>query len=80
MNSPASNTAVKVARSYVRAPIVLAHLIPQVEGGYTNVELRAFREAMVGAGAAQVYLLADHPPPAVAQQAEFTSFFSRSVL
>jgi hypothetical protein len=65
---------------YVRAPTALVHLIPKVEGGYTNVELRAFREAMVGAGAAQVYLLADHPPLTAAQQAEFTSFFSKSLL
>lgn len=65
---------------YVRAPIALLHLIPKVEGGYTNVELRAFREAMVGAGAAQVYLLADHPPLTATQQSEFTSFFSKSLL
>ncbi len=44
-----------------RSPIVLTHLLPKVEGGYTNVELRAFREAALGAGAAQSYLLADYP-------------------
>ena len=65
---------------YVRAPITLVHLIPKVDGGYTNVELRAFREAMVGAGAAQVYLLANHPPLTPAQQAEFTSLFSKNLL
>jgi hypothetical protein len=65
---------------YVRGPIALVHLLPKVEGGYTNVELRAFREAMVGAGAAQVYVLVDHPPLTAAQQAEITSYFGRCVL
>jgi actin-like ATPase involved in cell morphogenesis len=40
---------------------VLIHLIPKVEGGYTNVELRAFREAAEQAGAGPVWLLKDHP-------------------
>jgi hypothetical protein len=40
---------------------VLIHLVPKVEGGYTNVELRAFREAAELAGAGPVFLLKDHP-------------------
>lgn len=46
---------------YKRAPTTLTHLLPKVEGGYTNVELRAFREAALGAGSGQAFLLADHP-------------------
>ena len=49
-------------RWYMAKPVVLVHLIPKVEGGYTNVELRAFREAMLAAGVGEVYLLIDHPP------------------
>jgi actin-like ATPase involved in cell morphogenesis len=51
---------------------VLIHLVPAVEGGYTNVELRAFREAAEQAGAGPVWLLKDHPP---ASDAELQSLF-----
>jgi len=37
-----------LCRWYRAKPVALVHLVPQVEGGYTNVELRAFREAMLG--------------------------------
>ena len=38
-------------RRFVK-PRVLVHLIPDTQGGYTNVELRAFKEASLMAGAA----------------------------
>lgn len=38
------------------APVVYLHLIDEVEGGYTDVELRAFKEAVLGAGAREVYM------------------------
>jgi len=38
------------------APIIYVHLIDDVEGGYTDVEIRAFREAAYGAGAREVFL------------------------
>lgn len=60
---------------YKLAPVVLTHLVPQVEGGYTNVELRAFREAALGAGASQSYLLADYPPLSVAERQDVAHFF-----
>ncbi len=44
-------------------PNVLIHLLPKMEGGYTDVELRFFREAAAEAGSAQTYLLAgDYGP------------------
>jgi rod shape-determining protein MreB len=43
-------------RFLLPAPIVYVHLLDNVEGGYTDVELRAFREAAYGAGAREVYL------------------------
>ena len=60
-----------------RAAIALIHLVPKADGGYTNVELRAFREAALGAGAAQAYLLADHPPLTSDQENEIKSFFGK---
>ena len=44
-------------------PTVLVHLVPKVEGGYTQAELRFFREAAQGAGARKVYLMANQYPP-----------------
>ncbi|WP_049721571.1 hypothetical protein [Gilvimarinus polysaccharolyticus] len=38
-------------------PKVLVHLVPEAAGGYTELELRFFREAALGGGAAVVYLL-----------------------
>ena len=55
-------TRLRVTAWYQRAPVALTHLMPTVEGGYTNVELRAFREAALGAGASQSWMLANHPP------------------
>lgn len=43
-------------------PRLLVHLIPNLDGGYTNVELRAFREAGDSAGGYRTFLLADHDP------------------
>ncbi|MCL1038212.1 hypothetical protein L2750_13760 [Shewanella submarina] len=37
------------------APVGIAHLMEMGEGGYTNVEIRAFREAFMGAGMRQVH-------------------------
>ncbi len=48
---------------YRRKPWALVHLIPSQDGGYTNVELRAFREAMLEAGCEQVFLLDSREPP-----------------
>ena len=38
------------------APCVVMHPIGRSEGGYTQVERRAFREMALGAGASQVFL------------------------
>ena len=42
------------------APTIIVHLIPIVEGGYTEVEIRAFKEAAAGAGAREVILTDDN--------------------
>jgi hypothetical protein len=65
---------------YKRALITLTHLLPKANGGYTNVELRAFREATLGAGSAQAYLLVDHPPLSPADRSELKQFFQNSIL
>lgn len=65
---------------YKRAPISLTHLLPKVEGGYTNVELRAFREAALGAGSAHAYLLKDHPPLSTSDHSEIKKLFGKSIL
>lgn len=44
-------------------PIVMVHLVPKMEGGYTDLELRFFREVGYSGGASRVYLLADHFTP-----------------
>lgn len=66
--------------TFKRAPVVLTHLLPEVEGGYTNVELRAFREAALGAGASQSWLLANHPPLSVTDVAEIKKHLGKSIL
>ena len=38
-------------------PTVLIHLVPEMEGGYTDLELRFFREAALGGGASKVFLM-----------------------
>lgn len=47
---------------YVRKPVALVHLPEPVAGGYTPVELRAFREAALGAGCSEVWLLDSREP------------------
>lgn len=37
------------------APIAIVQLLDASEGDYTNVEIRAFREAVLGAGAKRVF-------------------------
>jgi hypothetical protein len=49
-------------------PHVLIHLVPKAEGGYTNVELRAFKDAAEGAGAAMGWLLGDSYGPLTDRQ------------
>jgi hypothetical protein len=66
---------------YRRKPWALVHLIPSQEGGYTNVELRAFREAMLEAGCEQVFLLDSREPPlSDTQLAEVKREFGKTVL
>lgn len=38
-------------------PTVLIHLVLEMEGGYTDLELRFFREAALGGGASKVFLM-----------------------
>lgn len=40
-------------------PKVLIHLVPEMEGGYTDLELRFFREAALGGGASEIFLMTD---------------------
>ena len=47
---------------YKRKPWALVHLPDPTEGGYTPVELRAFREAALGAGCSNVWLLDSKEP------------------
>jgi hypothetical protein len=42
---------------YKRKPWALVHLPDPIEGGYTPVEMRAFREAALSAGCSDVWLL-----------------------
>lgn len=44
-------------------PKVLVHLVPKMEGGYTESERRFFRDAAMGADASEVYLLDDEYRP-----------------
>lgn len=44
-------------------PKVLVHLVPGMEGGYTDLELRFFREAALGGGASEILLLDDKCGP-----------------
>lgn len=49
-------------RFLLPAPIVYIHLLDKVEGGVTNVEARAFREATIGAGAREIHVpMSDKP-------------------
>lgn len=49
-------------RITLRKPYVLVHLLPTFEGGYTNVELRAFKEAAEALGAIVFLLGNSHGP------------------
>lgn len=44
------------------APRVLVHLMPEADGGYTDVELRAFDEAARSAGARQCVVVTGGAP------------------
>jgi len=49
-------------------PTGLVHLIPKVEGGYTQAELRAFREAAEAAGIHHTLILDDKYGPLTDEQ------------
>lgn len=51
-------------------PKALVHLMPVYEGGYTNVELRAFNEASAMAGAAFTFMSTFERPHTDAELAE----------
>ena len=42
---------------FTMAPIIFIHPLGEPEGGFTQLEYRAFREMALGAGASRVYLL-----------------------
>ncbi len=44
------------------APVITLHLLGTEEGGYTNVEVRAFKEAALGAGARAVLMPSGQTP------------------
>ena len=52
----------------------LVHIVPEVEGGFTPVELRGFRELAAQAGAVRVYLLTDHPVLTLKEQRDLAEF------
>ena len=49
-------------RRMLLKPKILIHLLPKFEGGYTDVELRAFREVGISAGCAEAWMLVDYDP------------------
>ena len=66
---------------YRRKPWALVHVVTKQEGGYTNVELRAFRESMLAAGCEQVFMLDDRAPPLSSSQLEeVKAVFGKHVL
>ncbi|RDX36589.1 hypothetical protein DZA50_03855 [Kangiella sp. HD9-110m-PIT-SAG07] len=38
------------------SPIVFLHLLDDIEGGYTQIEIRAFKEAALGGGAREIFM------------------------
>jgi hypothetical protein len=52
----------------VLRPHALVHLVPKAEGGYTSIELRAFKEAAEGAGAKMAWMCDDNYGPLTDQQ------------
>lgn len=53
------------------APVVIVHLLPEAQGGYTQVESRAFREAALRAGARKAWVLAQGAALSDAQALDF---------
>ncbi|KNA60759.1 hypothetical protein B2J71_18540 [Vibrio cholerae] len=49
-------------KSFSLAPIAIVQFLDKTEGGVTNVEVRAFREAILGAGSRQVYFPESQKP------------------
>ena len=43
-------------RYLLQDPTAIVHLLVDVEGGHTNIEIRAFREAALGAGARETFV------------------------
>ena len=48
---------------YVLKPLLLIHLVPKYEGGYSTSEVRLFQELGVSAGADFCYMCLDKYPP-----------------
>ena len=46
---------------FLPAPVIVMHPLGMPEGGFTQVELRAFRELAMGSGAAEVFLWTGRP-------------------
>lgn len=55
------------------SPSIVVHLPPGVEGGYTNVEIRAFKEAAFGAGGREVFVT-DNAAPLTDEQIKNRQF------
>ena len=60
-------------RMWLVKPRALVHLIPEAEGGYTNVELRAFNEAAAMAGASFTFMSTYERPHTDSELAEMLS-------
>ena len=44
-------------RSFFKpSPTIFLHLLDEVKGGYTQIEIRAFREAALGGGAREIFM------------------------
>jgi len=41
---------------FLASPCIYLHLLDEVDGGYTQIEIRAFKEAALGAGAREVHM------------------------
>jgi len=68
---------IRTVQMRLRKPIALVHLIPKAEGGYTNIELRAFKDAAESAGASFGWLCDDkYGPLSETQIAEMFSSWS----
>ncbi|OOE43334.1 MULTISPECIES: hypothetical protein [Salinivibrio] len=53
------------------SPIAIVQFIEKIEGGITNVEVRAFREATLGAGARHVFFAESSTPISKSQLLNF---------